>query len=335
MLRRTLTALALAVIGLPAIIYGGVFYFLVMAIFLVGSAWEYVLMFCAVKFEPQVKSIIRGAAFIIVARILAQIFFPQYGMVVLLVTILLVLGYHFISHFIEYERSRDLTSAKIEPQFHVIIGSVASINIARMFFPLYAVPVFAATILIALTYHLIAYERGRNQAALDFSVTVAGIVYIGWIGSYLLDLRQLPQGGWWFMIILPIVWAGDTGAYSIGAVYGKHKMTPRLSPKKSWEGYFAGVFTSVLVGAFFAYSFSTLGPQPLGGLINPLQGGLLGLFIGAVAPLGDLGESMLKPQSGLKDSSNIFPGHGGFLDRIDSWIWGAALGYFMIQFFIL
>jgi len=137
------------------------------------------------------------------------------------------------------------------------------------------------------------------------------------------------------MIVLPIVWAGDTGAYSIGAVYGKHKMSPRLSPKKSWEGYFAGVFTSVIVGAFFSYAFSSLGHRPLNGLINPMQGALLGLLIGAVAPLGDLGESMLKRQSGLKDSSNIFPGHGGFLDRIDSWIWGAAIGYFVIQIFLL
>jgi phosphatidate cytidylyltransferase len=112
-------------------------------------------------------------------------------------------------------------------------------------------------------------------------------------------------------------------------------MMPRLSPKKSWEGYFAGLFTSVIIGAFFAYAFSRLGPQPLNGLIKTIEGGLLGLFIGAVAPLGDLGESMLKRQSGLKDSSNIFPGHGGFLDRIDSWIWGAAIGYFIIRFFLL
>jgi phosphatidate cytidylyltransferase len=162
---------------------------------------------------------------------------------------------------------------------------------------------------------------------------VAGIAYIGWVGSYLLDLRQLPGGVWWWLLVLPIVWASDTGAYAIGATYGRHKMSPRLSPKKSWEGYFAGIFTSVLIGAFFSYAFSSMGP--LGGLINPLQGGLLGLFIGAIAPLGDLGESMLKRQGGLKDSSNIFPGHGGFLDRIDSWIWGAAIGYFIIQFFIL
>ncbi len=272
MLRRTSTVLVMAVIGLPAIIYGGVFYFLLMAVFLAGSAWEYVRLYRTVQYEPHEV---------------------------------------------------------------VTVGGVLVIATARFFFADWAIPLFVVIVLLAMTIHLFAFERGRNQAALDFSITVAGLTYLGWIGSYLLDLRQLPQGLWWWMLVLPIVWAGDTGAYSIGAVYGKHKMTPRLSPKKSWEGYFAGLFTSVLVGAFFSYAFSSLGPQPLGGLINPFQGGLLGFFIGAVAPLGDLGESMLKRQSGLKDSSNIFPGHGGFLDRIDSWIWGAAIGYFIIHFFIL
>ena len=274
MLRRTLTALVLVAIGLPGIIYGGVFYFVLMTIFLVGGAWEYVRMYRAVQYEP-------------------------------------------------YEI--------------LTVGGVLAIATARVFFVDAVMPLFAGLILLAMTVHLIAFERGRDQAALDFCVTMAGIVYIGWLGSYLLDLRNHFEnlGGWWLMIVLPIVWAGDTGAYSIGAIYGKHKMSPRLSPKKSWEGYFAGVFTSVLVGAFFSYAFSSMGPQPLHGLINPLQGALLGLLIGAVAPLGDLGESMLKRQSGLKDSSNIFPGHGGFLDRIDSWIWGAAIGYFVIQIFIL
>jgi len=275
MLRRTLTALAMAVVGLPAIIYGGVFYYLLMGTFLVGGAWEYVRLYRAVKHEPN------------------EI---------------------------------------------VTIGGVLVIVTARFFFAEAAVPVLVALIFLAMAVHLLAFERGRDQAALDFGVTVAGIVYIGWIGAYLLDLRTLvsnEQGVWWLMLVLPLIWAADTGGYSIGSAYGKHKMAPRLSPKKSWEGYFAGIFTSVIVGAFFAYAFSSIGLQPLHGVIDPLQGALLGLVVGALAPLGDLGESMLKRQSGLKDSSNIFPGHGGFLDRIDSWIWGAAIGYFLIQYFIL
>ena len=272
MLRRTLTALGLAAVGLPAIIYGGVFYFLLIAIILGGCAWEYVRMFRAVHFEPD------------------QI---------------------------------------------VTIGGVLCIVTARFFFAQAAIPVLVLLVLLAMAVHVLAYERGRDRAPVDFAVTVAGIVYLGWIGSYLLDLRQLPQGNWWLMIVLPIIWGGDTGAYSIGSVYGKHKMTPRISPKKSWEGYFAGLVTSVAVGAFLSFAFSSLGPQTLRGSITLLQGAFLGLVIGALAPLGDLGESMFKRQGGLKDSSNVFPGHGGFFDRVDSWLWGAALGYFIIQFLIL
>ena len=275
MLKRTLTALGMAAVGLPAIIYGGVFYFLLMGTFLVGGAWEYVRLYKAVKHEPN--------------------------------------------------------------EF-VTVGGVLVLVTARFFFVDAAIPVFVVLILLAMAVHLFAFERGRDQAAHDFGITVAGIVYLGWVGAYLLDLRQLvsPQlGVWWLMLVLPLVWAADTGGYSIGAAYGKHKMAPRLSPKKSWEGYFAGIFTSVLVGSFFAYAFSSMGPQPLAGYINPMQGGLIGFVIGALSPLGDLGESMFKRQSGMKDSSNIFPGHGGFLDRIDSWIWGAAIGYFLIQYSIL
>ncbi|HSG41670.1 MAG TPA: phosphatidate cytidylyltransferase [Anaerolineales bacterium] len=272
--RRILTALAMTAVGLPAIIFGGVFYFVLMGGFLVGGAWEYVRLYRAVKYEPD------------------QL---------------------------------------------VTVGGVLVLVTARFFFADYAISLFVLLILLAMAVHLFAYERGRDQAALDFTVTVAGITYLGWLGSYLLDLRNFsPEGGWWFMLILPLVWAADTGGYSIGSVYGKHKMAPRLSPHKSWEGYFAGVFTSVVIGAFFAYAFTSIGArQPLLGMINPWQGAMLGLVIGALAPLGDLGESMLKRQSGLKDSSNIFPGHGGVLDRIDSWIWGASIGFLLIQHFIL
>ena len=227
MLRRALTALGIAAVGLPAIVFGGVFYFLVMIIVLVGGAWEYVRLYRAVQYQP---------------------------------------------HEI------------------VTVGGVLIIATARFFFAEAAVPLFVALVLLAMTVHIFAYEGGRDQAALDFAVTVTGLVYIGWLGSYLLDVRMLPNGGWWLMLVLPIVWGADTGAYAIGAVYGKHKMSPRLSPRKSWEGYFAGIFTSVLVGAFFSYAYiAAWGSQPLVGSITPLAGALMGFVISALTPLGRSG----------------------------------------------
>lgn len=276
MRRRVLTALGLALIGMPAIILGGVFYFLLMSVLIVGAAREYVQMFRAVKVEPQPHITVAGIASILTARMFETRWFERFEI---------------------------------------------------------SVPVFCALIFAAMAYHLLAYERGRNQAALDFGVTVSALVYLGWIGAYLLDIRNLPEGGWWFMLVLPSVWLADSGAYSLGAAYGRHKMAPRLSPQKSWEGYAASVFTGAIGGTFLAYAYANFGN--LGGDVTPLQGGILGLTLGALTPLGDLGESMFKRQSGLKDSSGVIPGHGGFFDRIDSWLWGAAIGYYFLLWFIL
>jgi phosphatidate cytidylyltransferase len=269
MRRRFLSALGLAVIGFPAIVFGGIFYYFLMGTFLIGAAWEYVQLFRAAKYQPQI---------------------------------------------------------------HVTVGGVALITFMRAFFPQYALPVFEATILVALAYHLFDYERGRDQAALDFSVTVAALVYIGWIGAYLFNLRNLPEGEWWMMLVMMTLWLSDSGAYSIGVAYGKHKLAPRLSPKKSWEGYAASIFTGVIGGAFFAYAFSTYGN--LTGDVTLLQGAALGFLMGSLPTLGDLGESMIKRQSGIKDSSDVIPGHGGFFDRVDSWLWGAMIGYYFIIWFI-
>jgi len=265
-----MTALGLALIGLPAIMLGGPFFFLVIAVFLTGAAYEFVQMFK-------------------VSGVCASEFLTVTGVFVLLGL--------------------------------------------RAFLPDYALPALTFMALAAMTIHLIDFERGREKAALDFSVTLAGLLYLGWLGAYLIDLRAMPDGAWYFMIVMAAVWLADVGAYMIGAAYGRHKMTPRLSPRKSWEGYWAGVFTAALSGAFFVYAFKTFGSFP--GPITPLQGGLMGLALGAITPLGDLGESMIKRQAHMKDSSEVFPGHGGFFDRIDTWIWAGALGFFFVQWFIV
>ena len=270
MRRRIITALGLAAIGVPAILFGGILYYLLMGTFLIGASWEYVHLFRAVKFDPNMV---------------------------------------------------------------VTVGGVAAVTITRMFLPQFAQPTLAIVVLLAMAVHLIAYERGRDQSALDFCLTIGGVVYIGWIGSYLFDLRNIPQGGWWFMLVMFCVWLGDSGAYSIGRAYGVHKMAPRLSPKKSWEGYITSVLTGLFAGGFYLYVFTTYGFLKTDMTI--WQGAILGLLLGALPPLGDLGESMIKRQSGIKDSSDIIPGHGGFFDRIDSWLWGATIGYFFLIWFII
>lgn len=183
-------------------------------------------------------------------------------------------------------------------------------------------------VLSSMTYHLLAFERGREQAGTDFGVTLGGGLYIGWVGAYLVALRNLPEGLWWVLLALPAVWLADSGAYLIGSRIGRHKMTPRLSPKKSWEGYLAGIVFSIIGAALLSLAWRNFtGPDTL---ITPLRAGLLGFIVGALTILGDLGESMIKRQVRVKDSGKLLPGHGGVFDRIDSWLWAAVIAYYVI-----
>ncbi len=193
---------------------------------------------------------------------------------------------------------------------------------------------FALTIVIlgSITYHLIDFERGRQQAATDFAVSLMGIVYCGWLASYMIALRSLPQGKWWFLIALPAVWLADSGAYLIGSRFGKRPFSPRLSPHKTWEGYWGGVISGAISGGLLAALWS-LGAAAGSGIVA-WKGAVMGLILAALTPLGDLGESMIKRQAGVKDSSHILPGHGGIFDRIDSWLWAGVLGYYLVTLWL-
>ena len=268
MVKRTVTALVLLALGMPALLFGGVPFFLLMGSFIVIASYEYAMLFHA---------------------------------------------------------------AQIEPSKWITVGGVFLILVTRDFFPEYASGTFAALLIVALAYHMIAYERGRDKAALDFAATVGGLAYLGWVGAYLLDLRNLPNGGWWVFLVLPSVWMADSSAYSIGAAYGRRRLAPRLSPKKSWEGYLTGVFSGALYGGFFAFAYSTWGPLE----ISIWQGIVFGLILSIIAPLGDLGESLFKRPVGIKDSGKLIPGHGGAFDRLDSWLWAGVIGYYYIQWFLI
>lgn len=188
-------------------------------------------------------------------------------------------------------------------------------------------------ICLSMFHHLIAYERGRQQAATDFLATLGGALYIGWLGAYLISLRQLPQGKWWVLLVLPAVWIADSGAYLVGTRWGRHRLSPRLSPKKTWEGYLAGVLCASLGTALLAALWRLATGES--SVITPTAGALLGFILSVLTPLGDLGESMIKRQVGAKDSGKLFPGHGGAFDRIDSWLWAALIGYYLITELLL
>ncbi len=186
----------------------------------------------------------------------------------------------------------------------------------------------AAGALAGMTWHLIDYERGAERSATDFAVTLSGILYLGWIGGYLIALRFLPNGQWWVLVALPAVWIGDSAAYFIGGWIGSRPLSPRLSPKKTWEGYLAGVVFGAASGAGLAGLWSLVPNQALG--LTPRLGLAVGAAVAAISPLGDLGISMIKREMQAKDSSKLLFGHGGMLDRFDSWLWAAVIGYYAV-----
>lgn len=224
-----------------------------------------------------------------------------------------------------YEYYMLMQKGSWQPSRWLVVVGTAAICIMRALFSFrYSEFTFSIIILTALTVHLIAYEKGRDQAPIDFGITIGGIFYIGWLGAYLISLRSLDHGLWWFMLMLPAAWLADSAAYLIGSRYGKHKLVPRLSPKKTWEGFWAGVIGGIIGGGLLALVWGLRFP-----VFTFAKGAIAGGVIGLLTPLGDLGESMFKRMVGEKDSSNFIPGHGGFFDRINSWLWAGVIGYYL------
>jgi phosphatidate cytidylyltransferase len=219
------------------------------------------------------------------------------------------------------------------PSRVLVMAGVLLIVLGRAYFGFEGGGLVVSLLLLAsMAHHLFEYERGRDQAGTDFGVTVAGYLYLGWIGAYLISLRALPAGEWWLLLILLAVWLADVGAYLVGSRYGRRKLSNRLSPRKTWEGYLGGIVFSISGGALFgAILMGVAGPEAG---INPMIGTLLGLLMGLFTVLGDLGESMIKRQAGAKDSGNLLPGHGGIFDRIDSWLWAGVIGYYCVLWYL-
>lgn len=175
-------------------------------------------------------------------------------------------------------------------------------------------------ILIGLTTALFL---NRKNAPTDLLLTLGGAFYLGMTLRFLALLRNREAGFWWLLFTALVVWAMDSGAYFVGLSIGKHKLCPRISPKKTWEGFFGGWLSGILIAAILA-------PVMLPGM-TAWQGAVVGVLAGVAGALGDLSESLFKRQAGEKDASHLIPGHGGALDRIDSIIFVAPVVYLFAQ----
>lgn len=214
------------------------------------------------------------------------------------------------------------------PSGYILIGGSIVLVIARAFPENDIAPmVLSGLIFLAMAFHTISYEKGVDTAGIDFCITIGGLTYVGWLGSYLILLRALPEGLFWIILSILGIGCSDMGAYFIGSKLGKHKISKRVSPSKSLEGFIGGLVSGTLFGFLFGIFLQNYSVK-----INGLNGLIIGMIVSLLAPLGDLGKSMLKRQFNLKDTSHLIPGHGGILDRIDTWLWAAAISYYLITF---
>ena len=157
--------------------------------------------------------------------------------------------------------------------------------------------------------------------------TVTGILYMGWMLGHYVMLRQLDHGRELVILALFTTFACDTSAYFVGRAWGRHHMTPTISPHKTWEGA-AGGFAGAVAAALALHFLLNLGGWSLP--LSRLEVVGVGCLIGVMAQVGDLLESLLKRRAGVKDSGNLLPGHGGVLDRIDSLVFTGVIVYYFV-----
>ncbi|MBN2057940.1 MAG: phosphatidate cytidylyltransferase [Candidatus Saganbacteria bacterium] len=169
------------------------------------------------------------------------------------------------------------------------------------------------------------FLKRPKEAIVDIAVTLFGMIYIGWFFSYFLFIRSLTERGGYLLFLMGTIWALDIVAYLIGSAIGKHKLFPSVSPKKSIEGAIAGFVVGLVAAGIFGFYAGF-------DLTHSL---ILGAIIGVVAQLSDLIESLIKRDAGVKDSSALVPGHGGVLDRMDSFILTAPVVYYYLVWVIL
>jgi phosphatidate cytidylyltransferase len=174
------------------------------------------------------------------------------------------------------------------------------------------------------------FSRSNTAGILAISTTLFGLMYVPWLLNFLQKINffeGLHDNGKFYVLYFIIVTKfSDSGAYAVGSLIGKHKMIPRISPGKTWEGFGGAIVVSTLASVLFAYCFR----DKLFGM-NWIHAVILGVILSVSAVVGDLIESLFKREAGVKDSGNLFPGIGGILDLLDSLLFNAPIMYLYLR----
>lgn len=250
------------------------------------------------------------SAFILIPFILGSVYVGGLAFFVLVAVALLAAGWEY------FDMAR---RAGHRPMMWLGLASIALILLEAQFKWNAMREIILVIVVVSLVIGVFQHSEGWLTG---WAYTIAGVLYVGLVGSYFLLVRNLPQeiGLLWTILALLTAWANDTGAFFAGTRLGRHGFFTNISPKKTWEGALGGFAASILTMLVASVLFQ----------IPLLHSILFGAGLSVAATLGDLAESLIKRQTGVKDSSNIIPGHGGLLDRIDSLLSAAVFAYYYL-----
>lgn len=177
---------------------------------------------------------------------------------------------------------------------------------------------FAALLIIPASY--VVTSKSLEDSLPSSAIAVLATTYVGMLGGSLIRLHNdFAEGYKLVFFLLLVVWLGDSGAYYVGKQFGKHKLSPRISPKKTVEGLIGGISASIIAALVIHFTFFPAFP-----LVHAV---IAGVILSVAGVIGDLAESMWKRSAAVKDSGKLLPGHGGFLDRFDSILFTAPILY--------
>jgi phosphatidate cytidylyltransferase len=194
--------------------------------------------------------------------------------------------------------------------------------------------VLAFSLLLLMVLEL--RHRTVELAATHIGTTILALLYVGWLGSHFVLLRELPRlagmdyglGADFVYLVVVYTWGSDTGAYVVGRSIGRTPLLARVSPKKSREGAIGGLVFAAIGGYIAHLTFAS-------DFLGPITSVILGVMVAAVGQCGDMVESLLKRDLAFKDSAAILPGHGGVLDRFDSLFFTVPVTYYALKFFLI
>lgn len=230
--------------------------------------------------------------------------------------------------FYEFSVMAKTKGASININLGLIAVIILIINEFRFFISPYHFLIFFFLFLL-----IIELFRNKESAILNLGSTLLAVFYFGIFGSTLIGIREFYpdinglylNGGYLVISIIATIWICDSAAFFGGTALGKHKLFPRVSPKKSWEGAIFGFISAIL--AMIIASYLVLN------FLSFKDAIALGIILGVFGQVGDLIESLIKRDASVKDSSNLIPGHGGIFDRFDSLLFSSPLIYLYLRYF--